>query len=89
MRTELTMWQVYWNKGLMDFFFRSQAEETLNELIKSVEENLDNVTDIIDEFFEDLDTCEETFYSESVEDIIEMLGLTPTAKKIVFDDEEE
>lgn len=89
MKAEITIWQVYWNKGLMDFFFRGQAEETLNELIKSVEENLDNVTDIIDEFFDDLETCEETFYSESVEDIIEMLGLTPIAEKIDFGEDEE
>lgn len=76
MKTELTMSQVYWNKSLMDFFFRQQAEDTFDELCKSVVEHIDIVCDTIDEFFESLDECEETFYSESVDDIIEMLGLT-------------
>lgn len=85
MTAEITMRQLWWNHSLMDFFFRNQSEETLNELMDAVEENKATVLDTIDDYYDDLDECEEDFYNASVDDLIEQLSLTP----IGIDEEED
>ena len=34
MKAEVTISNIYWNNSLSDFFFRDQAYETLEELVK-------------------------------------------------------
>lgn len=69
----------------MNFFFRNQVEDTLNELIESVEESTSAIIDRIDDYYEDLDECEEDFYSGTVSELIEQFGLTPIER----DDDED
>lgn len=85
MNAEITFSQLWWNASLMNFFFRNQAEDTLNELVESVEESTSDVIDRIDDYYDDLDECEEDFYSGTIPELIEQLGLTPIEK----DDDEE
>lgn len=69
MKAEVTISNIYWNKSLSDFFFRSQAYKTLEELVKrsamSGQDTLDTLDEATDDM--DIDDVEETFYSESVE----------------------
>lgn len=74
------MSQLYYNDSLMSFFFRDQAKRTLEELMNRASEPgsyvLDDVEDYADEQMDgDLDTLEEMFYEESVEDIAEVIGI--------------
>jgi hypothetical protein len=69
MKAEVTISNIYWNKGLSNFFFRDQAYETLEELVKRSAMNGQDTLDALDEATDDMDIddVEETFYSESVE----------------------
>ena len=69
MKAEVTISNIYWNKGLSDFFFRDQAYETLEELINRSTMSGQDTLDALDNATEDMDIddVEETFYSESVE----------------------
>lgn len=77
MKAEVTMSQIWFNKSLSDFFFREQAYETLEELVKrstmSGQETLDALDSATDDM--DIDDVEETFYSESVEYCAEEFGI--------------
>jgi hypothetical protein len=80
MKAEITMSQLYYNDSLMNFFFRDQAKRTLEELMTRASEPgsyvLDDVEDYVNEQMDgDLDTLEEMFYEESVEDIAEVIGI--------------
>lgn len=78
MKAEITMSQLWWNPSVRGFFFRYQSWAAVEELMGMVEyseKTYDEVFDAIDEYFDDLDECEETFYSEHLDDIIEMIGL--------------
>ena len=76
MRVELTMSDVYNNYSLLSFFFRNQAKETFNELFESVQEDSSEVLNAIENYSDNLDEIEELFYSESIEDLCEIFGLT-------------
>lgn len=83
------MSQLYYNDSLMSFFFRDQAKRTLEELMTRASEPgsyvLDDVDDYANEQMDgDLDTLEEMFYEESVEDIAEVIGI-----ELTKEDEEE
>ena len=84
MKAEVTISNIYWNKSLSDFFFRSQAYNTLEELVSrsamSGQDTLDALDDATDGM--DIDDVEEMFYSESVEYCAEEFG-------IEFEDEED
>lgn len=69
MKAEVTISNIYWNKGLSNFFFRDQAYETLEELVKRSTMSGQDTLDALDEATDDMDIddVEETFYSESVE----------------------
>jgi hypothetical protein len=76
MKIEVTLAQVYNNCTLLNFFFRNQAKETFNKLFESVEESTSEIFDAIESYSDDLDEIEELFYSESIEDLCEIFGLT-------------
>lgn len=69
MKAEVTISNIYWNNSLSDFFFRDQAYNTLEELVKRSTMSGQDTLDALDEATDDMDIddVEETFYSESVE----------------------
>lgn len=74
------MSQLWWNGSLMNFFFRDQAKLTLERLVNRAKESTQVVLDAVEEYCDDymdgdLDTLEETFYEESVEDIAGYVGV--------------
>ena len=76
MKADLTIKQLYYNSSIMNFFFRTQAENTFNELIEKCEESNDEIFNAIENYSDDLDDIEEMFYNDSIEEISEALGLT-------------
>lgn len=77
MKAEVTMSQIWFNKSLSNFFFRDQAYNTLEELVKrsamSGQDTLDALNNATEDM--DIDDVEETFYSESVEHCAEEFGI--------------
>lgn len=69
MKAEVTISNIYWNRGLSNFFFREQALSTLDELVNRSAMSGQDTLDALDNATEDMDIddVEETFYSESVE----------------------
>lgn len=69
MKAEVTISNIYLNNSLSDFFFRDQAYNTLEELVKRSTMSGQDTLDALDEATDDMDIddVEETFYSESVE----------------------
>lgn len=76
MKAELTLSNCYYNNSLMNFFFRSQAVKTLEELLNEVEEDINQISNNVEDYTDDLDELEELLYNESIEDIIEILNLS-------------
>lgn len=76
MKAEVTISQVYYNHSLLNFFFRTQSENTFKELFESVEEDNTEIFNAIENYSDDLDEIEELFYNESIEDLCEIFGLT-------------
>lgn len=77
MKAEVTISNIYWNNSLSDFFFRDQAYNTLEELVKRSTMNGAETLDALDEATDDMDIddVEEMFYSESVEHCAEEFGI--------------
>jgi hypothetical protein len=77
MKAEVTISNIYWNNSLSDFFFRDQAYNTLEKLVKRSAMNGQDTLDALDEATDDMDIddVEETFYSESVEYCAEEFGI--------------
>ena len=71
MKAKVTISNIYWNKGLANFFFRTQAYNTLEELIERSFMGSELTLQALDKQTEDtdLDEIEEIFYSASVEEI--------------------
>lgn len=69
MKAEVTISNIYWNKSLGNFFFREQAYENLDDLVKRSKMSGEATLSALDDATEDMDIdeVEETFYSESVE----------------------
>ena len=76
MKAELTIKQLYYNASIMNFFFRTQTENTFNELIEKCTESNDEIFNAIENYSDDLDTIEEMLYNDSIEEIATELGLT-------------
>lgn len=76
MNAELTIKQLYYNASIMNFFFRTQSENTFNELIEKCTESNDEIFNAIENYSNYLDEVEELFYNDSIEEIAEALGLT-------------
>lgn len=72
MKAEITINQLYWNPSLMNFFFRTQAKNTLNELLDKATDR-QNALDSIEGYAEstdtDVDSLEEMFYEMTVEEL--------------------
>ena len=79
MKAEITTFQLYWNRSLLDFFFREQASRTLEELFKHASCDSMQVSDIIDDYVcmndIDVDTFEEMCYDMSVKELAEEIGI--------------
>lgn len=77
MKAEVTISNIYWNKSLSNFFFRDQAYETLEELVKRSAMNEQDTLDALDDATDDMDIddVEEKFYSESVECCADEFGI--------------
>ena len=79
MKAEITTFQLYWNRSLLDFFFRDQASRTLEELFKHASCDSLQVADIIDDYVYindiDVDTFEEMCYDMSVKELAEEIGI--------------
>lgn len=77
MKAQVTISNIYWNKGLSNFFFRYQAYKKLEELVRrsmmNGQETLDALEDATEDM--DIDDVEETFYSESVEYCADKFGI--------------
>ena len=76
MKAELTINQLYYNASIINFFFRTQAENTFNELVEKCDESNDEIFNAIENYSDDLDTIEEMMYNDSIEEIATELGLT-------------
>lgn len=77
MKAEVTISEIYWSKGLSNFFFREQAYKTLEELVRRSamggQDTMDALNDATEDM--DIDDVEETFYSESVKYCAEVFGV--------------
>ena len=78
MKAEITFSQLYWNNSLMDFFFRQQSKNTLDELMKRVDSPMQAI-ELIDSYVDDndidADELDEIFYNGSIEDISDLFGI--------------
>ena len=77
MKAYISISTLWYNGRLMDFFFREQAKKTLEELVNASALSTDRTLAIldIDTYEEDLDEIEESFYTQSVEQIAEEYGI--------------
>lgn len=76
MKAEITIKQLYYNSSIMNFFFRTQAENTFNELLEKCTESNDKILNAIENYSDDLDDVEEMFYNDDIDEIATELGLT-------------
>lgn len=76
MKAHVTLANCYHNDNLMSIFFRNQAKKTLIELLDTVEEDIDQISDNAENYTDDLDVIEELLYNESIQDIIKILNLS-------------
>lgn len=78
MKADITFSQLYWNPSLLNFFFRTQSENTMNELLDRATDRKDAI-ERIDSYGEsvcnDLDEFEEMFYEMSVEELAAEIGI--------------
>lgn len=86
------MSQLWFNHSLLNFFFRSQAESTLNELMDRTIEGqgaLDKIEDYAEESGCNLDDIEEMFYNDTVEELAEEFGIRLEDEGDEDEDEDE
>lgn len=88
MKAEITMRQLWWNPSVMGFFFRKQAQDTLEELMGKVEESTPEVLGAIENYTDELDEVEEILYNEPMSVIIGTFSLTPIDKGESDEDED-
>ena len=72
----LTVRALYYNSSIKNFFLRSQAENTFEDLFEKVEDSVEDVINAMEEYCDDLDIIEEMLYNDSIEDLAEAFGLT-------------
>lgn len=74
MTAEFTVSQLYWNPSLMNFFFRSQAKETFDEVMDRVAlRDKQLAFDCFETQFSDVDEFEEYLYNGDIDEIIDEL----------------
>lgn len=70
MKADVTISNIYWNKGLANFFFREQSMETLEALVNNVSVSNEDALETIEEEAEvnewSLDDVEEMFYNDDL-----------------------
>ena len=78
MRTDVTIKQLYYNNSLLNYFFRTQAQNTFHELLDRAEDSIEDVLDQLSLHFEDmeLDDVEEIFYNDQVQEIADTYGIS-------------
>lgn len=62
----------------MNFFFRTQSENTLNALLDRAndrKEAIETIDSYAEENYDDLDELEDLFYEDTVETIAELMGI--------------
>ena len=71
MKANLNISNIYYNKGLNNFFFRDQALKTLDEFVHKAKIGAEDALEELDEITEDLDIdeVEECFYSMSLNEL--------------------
>lgn len=73
MKAEITFSQVWYNASLLNFFFRTQAKETLEQLMNATADSEVVVLDSVEEYAEmndfTLDDIEEMFYEETLQEL--------------------
>ena len=77
MKADVTLQALYFNKGIAKFFFREQAYNTLEQLVRLFgydSEAFDELEARVEEVYQDLDLFEEDCYDLSAEDVAEVLG---------------
>ena len=80
MKANVSLQSLWFNTNLLNFFFRKQAQETLQDLIDSVhgredEKRFQELSDRIEDVYgDDLDGFEEDCYNLSWEEIKSNLG---------------
>lgn len=78
MKAEVTFSQVYYNGSLLNFFFRTQATETLRDLLARVDDTddaLDTIEDYATDYEYEIDDIEEMFYGDTVEELADRFGI--------------
>ena len=78
MRTDVTLKQLYYNNSLLNYFFRTQAQNTFLELLDRAEDSIDDVLEHLDICFGYmcLDDVEEIFYNDQVQEIADTYGIS-------------
>lgn len=74
MTKEITFSNLFWDDGLRGFCFRSQSNDTFNEVMVQVVESPETermMGEFLESMFEDVDDMEEYFYEQDAENIIE------------------
>lgn len=74
MTKEITFGNLYWNDGLRGFCFRSQSEDTFNEVMQNVVDGPETermMGEFLESMFDDVDDLEEYFYNQDAENIID------------------
>lgn len=77
MKADVTLSNLYWNKGVASFFFREQAYKELERLVDMVghgDAEMTELEDRIESVYENLDDFEEDCYNASVEELMDILG---------------
>lgn len=73
MKKEITFSNLYWNDGLRGFCFRSQSEDTFNDVTQQIVESPETermMSNFLESMFDDVDDMEEYFYEQDAENII-------------------
>ena len=77
MVANVTISNIYWNKSLRNFFWRTQSMDTLEELMNRSTMSKEDILELLDKQTEteDIDDVEEDFYSLSVEELADNYGI--------------
>lgn len=74
MTKEITFSNLYWNGRLRGFCFRSQSEDTFNEVMQNVVDGPETermMGEFLESMFDDVHDLEEYFYEQDAENIID------------------
>lgn len=78
MKADITFQQLFWNHSLLNFFFRTKSENTMNELLDRATDKkkaVERIGDFADANYDSLDDLEELFYEDSVETIANLMEI--------------